>query len=354
MALTVSFSTPAGVPGKPQKPVWGDVAGTSLKLSWVAPPNNGAEITGYRITYQESGTGGFFEKIKNTKSVAQAALITNLKTGGVAYQFKVQAYNKVGLGPASLASDPAQTQYSSTFATKKAVRLAHEQFKATHKLYTLRQLDTDRKLYRRRYLDTLQRYRIANERGQKSQLRVAQLMNRMNIESSLSGKKLALERDLAHKKVVLTDKIDRQTKKLNSKLSQRKLDDMAKLATERMLSQRKHYDKLLNKKQKKEDQLRDKIWKLNRQLQREKELRKAEKMRRKGAAAPRRLKDSAPSSSESKLKALFDAAANDAGAGAQLDEHIKQQHAVVVDAMKKAPALLKNSAFMMHPNEEKN
>lgn len=129
---------------------------------------------------------------------------------------------------------------------------------------------------------------------------------------------------------------------------------MAKLATERMLSQRKHYDKLLNKKQKKEDQLRDEIWKLNRQLQREKELRKAEKMRRKGAAAPRRLKDSAPSSSESKLKALFDAAANDAGAGAELDEHIKQQHAVVVDAMKKAPALLKNSAFMMHPNEEKN
>merc|ERR1711970_577167 len=103
---------------------------------------------------------------------------------------------------------------------------------ATHKLFTLRQLDTDRKLYKTRYVDTLKRYRIASERGQKAQLRVAQLMNRLNIESSLSGKKLVLERDLAHKKVIITDKIDRKTKKLNSKLAQRKLDDMTKLATE--------------------------------------------------------------------------------------------------------------------------
>merc|ERR1711988_278153 len=132
------------------------------------PASNGSPITGYRILYQEGGMGGFFEKVKDTKSTDLGWQIIGLKTGGVSYQFEVQALNKVGQGPSSPQSDPCITAYSEATADKIAVAKAHATFKANHKLFEARQLRAKWLLTKERLQDMTSRFRVANEVGQKA------------------------------------------------------------------------------------------------------------------------------------------------------------------------------------------
>jgi len=114
--------TTATVADAPAKPHISNVKADSVYLSWKPPKkNNGSPVTGYRITVQEGGSGGFVELVRDTKSLSTFKQIENLKQGGVSYEFKVQAVTMVGLGKQSPASSIAVTHYNDALATKQAV-----------------------------------------------------------------------------------------------------------------------------------------------------------------------------------------------------------------------------------------
>lgn len=116
------YVTTMGVPGPPQRPISGSVGGSHLRLVWGPPKHDhGSPILGYRITMQEGGTGGFVEKVANTRTPSTFRTITGLKHGGYSYQFKVQAINRQGAGKASPASSLAITLYDKKQAAARAI-----------------------------------------------------------------------------------------------------------------------------------------------------------------------------------------------------------------------------------------
>ena len=83
-----------GVPGPPGTPVpGGTVLSKSVQLSWSTPPDNGAPIELYQVTY----SGG------SQTCPASPCTITGLQNG-TSYSFTVRAQNQVGFGPASAPS----------------------------------------------------------------------------------------------------------------------------------------------------------------------------------------------------------------------------------------------------------
>ena len=73
---------------------------TSIRVFWTAPANNGAGITGYKVTPQ-SGLTVFPTQV--FVSTATSQVITGL-TVGKTYTFRVAAFNARGTGPASALS----------------------------------------------------------------------------------------------------------------------------------------------------------------------------------------------------------------------------------------------------------
>lgn len=87
-----------GVPGAPGTPVpGGTVLSKSVQLSWATPPDNGAPIELYQVSY----SGG------TQTCPASPCTITGL-TNGTSYSFTVRAQNLVGFGPASSPSPSAR------------------------------------------------------------------------------------------------------------------------------------------------------------------------------------------------------------------------------------------------------
>jgi len=364
-----TIMTPSGVPGAPGKPVYGNITGTTLVLTWGKPMENGSPITGYRITYQEGGAGGFFQKVNNTKSNKLKTTVKGLSQGGVQYEFKVSAYNKMGIGPDSEKSEPCQTQYDSIVATKMATATAHKNFQVQNKLYTLRQLNEQQKLYKARYEDTLKRYRVAKERGQKAETQVGQLQSTSQIDGQLSGQRLSLERDLAIKKIQVTDDIDSKTRQLDKRLFQKSLDHANQLSAERMDEQKKYFEKIINKKDEQESKLKDNIYLLNKQVQKEQQLRQAVEERARSASAPQKrdLKESqnaahekAQDSARNKLEALFNLAVNNGVKNAQLKASLQNGVIPHISVSKPHTATVKvqaekanvlNSAFLLNTKD---
>ncbi|SED98732.1 Ig-like domain-containing protein [Ruania alba] len=85
-----------GVPEAPTIPLIEDVANREVTLSWTAPEDNGASISGYTVTY---GSG-------SQACPTTTCTITGL-ANGTTYTFTVTAANEVGDSPASPASAEA-------------------------------------------------------------------------------------------------------------------------------------------------------------------------------------------------------------------------------------------------------
>jgi hypothetical protein len=106
--------TPATVPGKPTgiAVVRGN---QSVNVSWVAPANGGAPITGYTVSdgAGHTCTGG---------AAATNCTVTGL-TNGTVYTFTVRATNNVGTGPASDPSEPISPISGATYHALAPARI---------------------------------------------------------------------------------------------------------------------------------------------------------------------------------------------------------------------------------------
>jgi hypothetical protein len=85
-------------PDPPSAPTIGEIRDRTVVLNWAPPANNGAVITGYKV----SGTGGFSQQCPAT-----TCTLTGL-TNNVEYTFTVVATNEVGDSAPSPASAPAR------------------------------------------------------------------------------------------------------------------------------------------------------------------------------------------------------------------------------------------------------
>ena len=96
-----SLAITVGAPAKPAKPTVLRTAAGSIKVTFVAPANNGATITAITATCVSSN-GGVTKTKVGTVSPLTVTALTALKT----YTCNVKAANSRGTGPASLPSLP--------------------------------------------------------------------------------------------------------------------------------------------------------------------------------------------------------------------------------------------------------
>jgi predicted lipoprotein with Yx(FWY)xxD motif len=96
--------TPAGAASKPSAPGKPSVAPgmAQVRVTWVAPANNGSPITGYVVT---PFVGSKAQTARTFHSTATAQTMTGL-TNARTYTFRVAATNAVGTGAPSPASNP--------------------------------------------------------------------------------------------------------------------------------------------------------------------------------------------------------------------------------------------------------
>jgi len=96
--------TPAGAAAKPSAPGRPSVAPgmAQVRVTWVAPANNGSPISGYVVT---PFVGSKAQSAHTFNSTATTQVITGL-TNARTYTFRVAAKNAVGTGPESPASSP--------------------------------------------------------------------------------------------------------------------------------------------------------------------------------------------------------------------------------------------------------
>ena len=88
-------ATPNEKPGRPAAPTASVASGTSLRVSWTAPTNNGTAITGYDVRYKRSSSSTWSSHAFT--GTGKSTTITGL-TAGVAYDVQVRAGNAVGKG----------------------------------------------------------------------------------------------------------------------------------------------------------------------------------------------------------------------------------------------------------------
>ncbi len=105
---TVSVTVAATTPGAPTSVDSSTVTGTDIRLTWVAPTNNGgASITDYTVQYKV-GVGGSWTTFTSPASTNLYRLVTGLSPS-TTYYFQVAARNSVGLGTYSSAFGPVTT-----------------------------------------------------------------------------------------------------------------------------------------------------------------------------------------------------------------------------------------------------
>ncbi|MGI0046924.1 MAG: fibronectin type III domain-containing protein [Nitrosotalea sp.] len=101
---TATSGTTAGdVPSQLSAPTVSPLAGDKVSLSWAAPNSNGYAITGYEIDYSSDGGTIWTQAIVNTDNTTPSYTIPGLTTG-TSYEFRVEAINALGTGPAGIAS----------------------------------------------------------------------------------------------------------------------------------------------------------------------------------------------------------------------------------------------------------
>lgn len=262
----LSIKTPAQAPKAPGKPVWGDVTGTTVKLTWDPPEDNGAPITGYRVLFQLGGAGGFFPKIADTRSTEPVVTVTGLKQGGYSYQFKIQAINKIGVGKPSPFSDPCATAYEEHLADKHAVAKASESFRINHKLHQLRALTASLKLSQSRLKDMQDRYRVSKERGLKAEDKVQELQQLVNTNAKLSAKRLSVERVINAKQANIEAGSTAQIAQITAQLNNRQTKDAQEVASTRLAAERAAFAKIAKQKDDEIEDLRDQLMMTRNQL----------------------------------------------------------------------------------------
>ena len=96
-------------PGKPGRPEVSDATGSSLKLTWSAPEEDGnAEITNYVIEVRRSGSKKW-EVYKVDGPIASTEYTVTSLAEATEYDFRVAAENQAGVGPFSKPSKDGRT-----------------------------------------------------------------------------------------------------------------------------------------------------------------------------------------------------------------------------------------------------
>ena len=90
---TVTVQRPSSFPDRPEKPTVNAISATSVDVTWSAPTERGAPITGYTIRYQADGTSSWQDWQHSDTSTE--ATITGL-TEDVLYRVQVQANSAQG------------------------------------------------------------------------------------------------------------------------------------------------------------------------------------------------------------------------------------------------------------------
>jgi len=83
-----------GLPGKPSPPTANSVSGHDIDVSWTAPSDTGAGITGYNVLWQVVG-----KSVKNQKVITGGMTAKLDVTPYTKYDINVQAFNRKGDGP---------------------------------------------------------------------------------------------------------------------------------------------------------------------------------------------------------------------------------------------------------------
>lgn len=103
----VSSFTTATAPARPDPPVAVPLADVgSVRVSWTAPADNGATITGYRVT-GTPGSGGCETSSTAPTAAATSCVVSGLE-GQAMYSFTLVAFSDAGGSPTSDASHPVK------------------------------------------------------------------------------------------------------------------------------------------------------------------------------------------------------------------------------------------------------
>ncbi len=114
VSATPTTTSAPTVPSAPTGLTATAASATQINLSWTAPSNGGAAITGYKIEYK-AGSGSYSVLVANTASTSTTYSHTGL-AADTAYTYKISAVNSVGTGTASseASATPTATSQPST------------------------------------------------------------------------------------------------------------------------------------------------------------------------------------------------------------------------------------------------